>query len=803
MASRQPAWHQPEKLPGVELPPLQIYNSLTRKKNDFVPLDPQGKKVTWYACGPTVYDISHLGHARNYVSTDIIRRILRDYFDFEVKFVMNITDVDDKIIIRARQRYLLSQFKSKHSTFDDATFQETHTAWKAYVVKNLGLVPEHTTTGDFKTASELAYKNVIEDKSLDGTTAPSEVEAKIKMHIRTAQAAADGLEAFSASRSTPQDELYAKVDDHYEKLFFEDMQALNVLDPDEITRVTEFIPQINTFVEKIIDKGFAYATGEGNVYFDIDAFEKNGNAYCRLEPQNRGNQELLKDGEGGLSKKRDDKRSKNDFALIKKSMPGEPAWPSERWGPSRPGWHIECHGLSDPRADYGYSQVNQIPDKTCIVKVLTRNSGGVDLMFPHHDNELAQSEAYWLGEKGCSASNHTWVRYFLHMGHLSIRGQKMSKSLKNFTSIREALAVGEDGTPAWTSRMVRIVLLLGSWKDGVEITEGLVSIAKGWEEKITNFFLKAVDIELSSNDTANNQPSPSNPLSIALDKAKKETDDALCDSFNTPLVMQAISNLVTEANSAISNDSNADTTSLLSIAHWITRIITIFGLNGSVSPNTATIGWEGVSIPIPAQPVIYSLSQIRDEVRRQARAKAVVPEVLEKLALQPLPATPTPENQSYVTAYQTFQTQLKTALAQSVGIETELLQLCDSLRDTVLWDQDIYLEDRDPPLPALVRPLDANMKAARADKERVAEEKRLAKERRLAEEATKKAAMAEKAKVQPQDMFKTDEFAEWDENGVPTKLKGGDDLPKSRRKKLEKEWKAQKVAHDKWKSDQK
>jgi cysteinyl-tRNA synthetase len=388
------------------------------------------------------------------------------------------------------------------------------------------------------------------------------------------------------------------------------------------------------------------------------------------------------------------------------------------------------------------------------------------------------------------------------MGHLSIRGQKMSKSLKNFTSIREALTLGEDGTPAWTSRMIRIVLLLGSWKDGVEITEGLVNIAKGWEEKITNFFLKAVDIELSAKDTANNQPSPSNPLSTALEKAKKETDAALCDSFNTPLVMQSISNLVTEANSAISNDPNTDTTSLLSIAHWITRIITIFGLNGSASPNTTTIGWEGVSIPTPAQPVVYRLSQIRDEVRRQARAKAVVPEVLEKLASQP-PATPTPENLSYVTAYQTFQSQVKTALAQPADIETELLRLCDSLRDNVLWDQDIYLEDRDAPLPALVRPLDANMKAARAAKESAAVEKRLAKERRLAEEATKKAVVAEKAKVQPQDMFKTDEFAEWDANGLPTKLKGGDDLPKSRKKKLEKDWKAQKVAHEKWKNEQK
>lgn len=121
--------------------------------------------------------------------------------------------MDDKIIIRARQRYLLAQFKSKHSTFDDSTFQETYAAWKAYVTKNLDLVPVQTTTKDFKTASELAYKNVMENKNLDGTAAPGEKEAKIKMHLRTAQAAADGLEAFNASKSIPQDELYAKVDD--------------------------------------------------------------------------------------------------------------------------------------------------------------------------------------------------------------------------------------------------------------------------------------------------------------------------------------------------------------------------------------------------------------------------------------------------------------------------------------------------------------------------------------------------------------------------------------------------------------
>jgi cysteinyl-tRNA synthetase len=183
--------------------------------------------------------------------------------------------------------------------------------------------------------------------------------------------------------------------------------------------------------------------------------------------------------------------------------------------------------------------------------------------------------------------------------------------------------------------------------------------------------------------------------------------------------------------------------------------------------------------------------------------RPLCPKILEKLASQPLPATLTPENLSYVSACQAFQSQVKTALTQPAGIETKLLRLCDSQRDTILWDQDTYLEDRDTPLPALVQTLDANMKVARVAKERAAEEKHLAKERRLVEEATQKVVVAEKAKVQPQDMFKTDEFAERDAIRVPTKLKGRDDVPNSRKKKLEKDSKAQKVAHEKRKTEQK
>ncbi|QRD85287.1 Cysteinyl-tRNA synthetase [Aspergillus flavus] len=274
----------------------------------FIALDPKGRKVTWYACGPTVYDDAHLGHARNYASTDIIRRILKDYFKFDVEFVMNITDVDDK---------------------------------------------------------------------LRGSTVPGDAY-----------------------------EIFTKLTKKYEEHFMRDMRDLNVLDPDEITRVTEYGQEIADFVEKIVANDFGYVTLDGSVYFDIKCFEKAGHPYAR-------------DGEGTLSHAVE-KRSPDDFALWKASLPGEPSWKSQ-WGQGRPGWHIECSAMASSRL----GSQNDI------------HSGGIDLAFPHHDNELAQSEAYWSEKK------QQWVNYFLHMGHLSIQGSKMSKSLKNFTT---SCGIGWEGT---------------------------------------------------------------------------------------------------------------------------------------------------------------------------------------------------------------------------------------------------------------------------------------------------------------------------------------------------------------------
>jgi cysteinyl-tRNA synthetase len=258
--------------------------------------------------------------------------------------------------------------------------------------------------------------------------------------------------------------IFTKLTQYWEAHFTEDLRTLNCLPPDVVTRVTEVVPQIVTFVGRVVDKGFAYVTSDGSVYFDIAAFEAAGNPYARLEPWNRNDKELQADGEGALSKKKDtEKRSDADFALWKSSKPGEPSWPSP-WGNGRPGWHIECSVMASE----------------ALGSRIDIHSGGIDLAFPHHDNELAQSEAYYVEtDHGMCKHPHQWVNYFLHMGHLSIQGSKMSKSLKNFTTIRDALNSGE-----WTARNLRIVFLLGGWKDGVEVTPDVVKTSKSWETTV-------------------------------------------------------------------------------------------------------------------------------------------------------------------------------------------------------------------------------------------------------------------------------------------------------------------------------
>lgn len=406
---RQPPWELPP--PTKDGPPLKLYNSLTRrhiintilfwifwltsvKQSSLLSRRPkcQGVLVCLWAdvsliclslslsrvkrremlrdC--RVYADAHLGHARNYLTTDILRRIMKDYFKFKVSFVMNITDVDDKIILRARQQHLFERFQADHPNLDNDVLQTVVAAYEAYLIKNLPLLSSNLEPLDYKTGSKNAYGPVQTGHSLAGDgSPPGDKEAKIKMHLKAAETASDALSrAQKDTKSISSSEFYLKTEEvlvpyldkihgssidstnydifnklsrKFEDRFMEDMRALNVQDPDVVTRVTEYVPQIISYIQRIVKNGFAYQVydsadqSSSSIYFDIGAFENAGMPYARLEPWNRNNQELQEDGEGALTAGRDTKkRSDADFALWKSSKPGEPSWQSE-WGKGRPG----------------------------------------------------------------------------------------------------------------------------------------------------------------------------------------------------------------------------------------------------------------------------------------------------------------------------------------------------------------------------------------------------------------------------------------------------------------------------------
>lgn len=413
------------------------------------------------------------------------------------------------------------------------------------------------------------------------------------------------------------------------------------------------------------------------------------------------------------------------------------------------------------------------------------HSGGVDLRFPHHDNELAQSEAYW-------GSKEQWTNYFLHMGHLSIAGAKMSKSLKNFTTIRKALSKGD-----WTYRSLRIAFLLGAWESGIEVTEEVLRTTASFEDKVNNFFYKSLDIVRNPQDDGKATTGDDDSKALeALEKAKKDVHNAFCDSFNTPVAMRAISELITEFN--LKKSVTDETT--LTLARWITKLLTILGLDAKGDVNdTSRVAWSGVEIPPEAEPFIYPVSELRDQVRQIARSSDFDHASLLQITEKVKPAAPASgeSTRKYEQVFTQFQADVK-KMADEKAAAKNVLALCDQLRDVQLWDLDIYLEDRDPPLPALVRPLDKTVKEARQEREQAAAAKAAAKAKREAEEAEKKRLQDEKAKLSHLEMFKTAEFGEWDENGIPTKDAKGEEVAKSKRKKLVKDWERQKKLHEDW-----
>jgi len=362
---------------------IKVFNTLTRKKEELVPLRPG--EIRMYVCGVTVYDLSHIGHGRSALAFDVIRRYLR-YRGYEVRFIRNFTDVDDKIIKRAHEE---------------------------------GVPP-----------GELAERYIEE----------------------------------------------------YRK----DMAALAILPADVEPKATDHIPQMIKLIERLVAKGVAYPL-DGDVYFEVKRFPR----YGRLSGKN------LDELQAGARVEVDErKRDPLDFALWKASKEGEPAWPSP-WGPGRPGWHIECSAMS----------MQYLGESFDI------HAGGEDLVFPHHENEIAQSEA---------ATGRPFVRYWIHNGFVNLGAEKMSKSLGNVLTLKELLRHHEP-------EALRLYLLGTHYRNPLDFSNERVAEAARALERFRNLFEEADRL------AAKGTPAPGRDQGLLEEvaEARRRFEEVMDDDFNT------------------------------------------------------------------------------------------------------------------------------------------------------------------------------------------------------------------------------------------------------------------------------
>ena len=383
---------------------LMIYNTIARRKEKFVPRE-EGK-VGMYVCGPTVYNYIHVGNGRAYLVFDVIRRYLL-YKGYQVLYVQNFTDVDDKIINRARE--------------------------------------------EGKTPEEVAR--------------------------------------------------------FYEQAFREDMRALGVMPPDVAPRATETIPRMLEMIRGLVDKGFAYAVG-GDVYFSVEKFPGYGKLSGRSLEEMRAGERVEVD---------ERKRHPMDFALWKSSREGEPAWDSP-WGKGRPGWHIECSAMSIQFLGMSFDI----------------HGGGQDLIFPHHENEIAQAEA-WAGKE-------PFVRYWVHNGFVNIREEKMSKSLGNIILVREILK-------KYQPDVVRLLALQTHYRSPIDFGPEALEDARRAYERLENCRFAMEDfLARPSQRAAPTRTQREVELSDSLFAFERRFEEAMDDDFNTARALAVIFELVKEFN---------------------------------------------------------------------------------------------------------------------------------------------------------------------------------------------------------------------------------------------------------------
>ena len=387
---------------------MKIYNTMSSQKEEFKELE-KGK-VKMYSCGPTVYNYFHIGNARPFIVFDTLRNYL-EYIGYEVTFVQNFTDVDDKIIIKANEE---------------------------------GITP-------------------------------------------------------------------IQLADKYIEEYFKDAKAIGIRKATVHPRVTENIKEIIDFIQDLIDKGFAYVLGN-DVYFEVKKFKE----YGKLSHKNID--DLIS---GARIEINDEKKAPIDFALWKGKKEGEIGWDSP-WGQGRPGWHIECSVMSNKY----------------LGESIDIHSGGQDLIFPHHENEIAQSEA---------RSSHTFANYWMHNGYINVDNEKMSKSLGNFFTVRDVLKEFDGDT-------LRFFMLSAHYRSPINYSKDMLNQAKSSLERIKNcknnlnFILTKIDkTDMSEQEKEN----------VAyLQECKTNFIDKMNDDLNTADAITAIFDLVKFANTNVSIDSS-------------------------------------------------------------------------------------------------------------------------------------------------------------------------------------------------------------------------------------------------------
>jgi cysteinyl-tRNA synthetase len=401
-----------------------LYNTLTKKKEPFVPVD--GKRVGMYVCGVTVYDMCHIGHARSLVVFDVIARFLRRK-GYDLTYVRNFTDVDDKIIARANQL---------------------------------------------------------------GTD-------------------------------------YREVAERYIREFAADMEAIRVKPADIEPRATEHIEQIIEMIRRLEEKGLAYPARDGSVYFDVSGFRE----YGKLS--GRDTEEMLA---GARVEIDENKKNPLDFALWKSSKEGEPWWKSP-WSKGRPGWHIECSAMSTH----------------LLGPSLDIHGGGRDLIFPHHENEIAQSEGTYGVE---------FVKYWVHNGFVTVGGEKMSKSLGNFLTIRELLKDVH-------TEVLRMLLLTHHYRSPIDFSRDSIQAAS---QGLVRFY------EMLDRVASATVPSATPRLVSLVQSFEKDFDEAMSDDFNTARAVARLHEFTTDVNRALDDSPGVSAEDKSAIKSAVSLVSEVLGI---------------------------------------------------------------------------------------------------------------------------------------------------------------------------------------------------------------------------------